>query len=364
MRTRLARLGLALAIVPVTVVLGGADASAGRSCDGQAVTILGTRGDDDLRGTAGGDVILGLGGNDVIRGAGGGDVLCGSSGNDRLLGGGGGDVVVGDEGKDELDGGGGIDTVSYARSPNGVRVDLSAGTVRGWGKDTVAEIENIVGSNDDDDLTAGRREASTIAGRDGDDVLTGSGASDILDGGNGDDRIDGGPGQANVVTYAGAPQGVEVDLTAGTATGWGTDTVSGIQFVIGSDFGDTLTGNTQRNTFSPGGGDDTIVGIGSGDTVDLTSASAGVVVDLAAGTATGNGVDTLSGIGSVDGSAFDDTITGDQRRNTLNGAAGDDTILGNEGPDTLDGGEGVDSLDGGQGDDSCLNGETLLDCEA
>ena len=364
MRTRLARLGLALALVPVTVVLGGGPATAARSCDGEAVTILGTRGDDDLRGTAGSDVILGLSGNDVIRGAGGDDVLCGSSGNDRLLGGGGRDVVVGDEGKDELDGGGGIDTVSYARSPNGVKVDLSAGTVRGWGKDTVAGIENIVGSNHDDDLTAGRREAATIEGRDGDDELTGSGASDIVDGGEGDDQIDGGPGQANVVTYAGAPEGVVVDLEAGTATGWGTDTLSGIQVVIGSDFNDTLTGNRQRNLFKPGAGDDTIVGTGSGDVLDFTSASTGVVVDLGAGTATGEGVDTISGIASVDGSDFADTLTGDQRRNTLNGAGGDDAILGNEAPDTLDGGEGVDTLDGGQGDDTCLNGETLLDCEA
>jgi hypothetical protein len=36
-----------------------------------------------------------------------------------------------------------------------------------------------------------------------------------------------------------------------------------------------------------------------------------VIVDLTAGTATGEGTDTLTGIGQVFGSKHDDTITGD-----------------------------------------------------
>jgi Ca2+-binding RTX toxin-like protein len=176
--------------------------------------------------------------------------------------------------------------------------------------------------------------------------------------------MEGGPGANNVVTFAAAPAGIEVNLETGEATGWGTDTLAGIQIVVGSPFDDTITGSRQRNTFRPGGGNDTVEGGGGPDTVDFTGATAGVVVDLVAGTATGDGSDTLSAISSVMGSANGDTIAGDDRRNTLSGGAGDDTIAGNEGDDTLDGGDGIDNLDGGTGSDSCANGETLTACES
>jgi Ca2+-binding RTX toxin-like protein len=89
-----------------------------------------------------------------------------------------------------------------------------------------------------------------------------------------------------------------------------------------------------------------------------------VIVDLTAGTATGEGTDTLTGIGQVFGSKHDDTISGDANPNTLLGGPGNDTISGAAGDDTLNGMDGTDTLDGGDGTDTCANGETNTNCEA
>ena len=75
---------------------------------------------------------------------------------------------------------------------------------------------------------------------------------------------------------------------------------------------------------------------------------------------TGHGLDTLIGIESAFGGAFNDTITGDNANNSLSGgSAGDDVLNGGLGADTLAGGagdddialSGADVVSGGSGDD-------------
>jgi Type I phosphodiesterase / nucleotide pyrophosphatase/RTX calcium-binding nonapeptide repeat (4 copies) len=80
-------------------------------CRGEAPTIVGTAGADELTGTRGRDVIAGLGGDDVIRALGGADLVCGGQGSDVLVGGGGSDDLVGGKGHDVLRGGGGNDSL-------------------------------------------------------------------------------------------------------------------------------------------------------------------------------------------------------------------------------------------------------------
>jgi Ca2+-binding RTX toxin-like protein len=265
-------------------------------CFGKKPTIVGTAKADHIKGTARADVIVGLGGSDVIRGLGGGDRICGGNGSDTLIGGDRGDAVVGEAGNDTLSGGGGLDG---------------------------------------------------------------------LFGGPGNDRFNGGAG-FDLASYFFAPSGVQADLTAGTATGGeGTDTLTGVEDLEGSPFDDTLTGNSGENFFYPGEGNDTVNGGGgTTDRVDFFFSVNGVVVDLTAGTATGEGTDTLTGIGEVFGSRHDDTITGDANTNTLLGGPGNDTMSGADGDDTLDGGDGTDTLDGGIGTDTCTTGETVTNCEA
>src|SRR3954447_14675587 len=97
--------------------------------------------------------------------------------------------------------------------------------------------------------------------------------------------------------------------------------------IIGGTGNDTLTNNSNRQvTFIGGLGNDTLTGNGNNDTVDYSSSGSGVNVDLGAGTATGNGTDTLANIGNVVGSSQDDTIAGNDLANDLQGGPGSDTV--------------------------------------
>ena len=71
--------------------------------------IVGTNGDDVIRGTKYGEHILGYEGHDIICGMGGNDLLKGAQGNDRLYGGDGKDYLMGSYDDDELYGGRGND---------------------------------------------------------------------------------------------------------------------------------------------------------------------------------------------------------------------------------------------------------------
>ena len=57
-------------------------------------------------------------------------------------------------------------------------------------------------------------------------------------------------------------------------------------------------------------------------------------------------------IENVNGSAFNDSLTGDTGSNELFGLGGKDSLLGGSGDDILDGGTGNDSMTGGAGHDT------------
>ena len=94
---------------PFLAVSGPAAAQPQGNCAGQAPTIVGTAGDDVLRGGPGRDVVIGLGGDDTIRGLGGDDLLCGGEGTDVVRGGAGDDLLLGGLGAGVLSGGAGDD---------------------------------------------------------------------------------------------------------------------------------------------------------------------------------------------------------------------------------------------------------------
>jgi Ca2+-binding RTX toxin-like protein len=354
--------------------------AAARSCQGKEGTIVGTAGADLLKGTATRDVIVGLRGNDTIKGIGGNDLICGGNGNDTILGGGGEDRLWGDKGNDKLNGGSGTqnflaggpggdaldggrgngDFAWYGEALGPVTVDLAAGTAVGDGSDTLVNIEHIEGSEHDDTLTGDAGPNALFAGL-GNDTVFGGNGNDRLYGPAGDDALDGGSGE-DFVSFVFSQSGVTANLTTGTATGEGSDTLVNIENVQGSSHDDTLTGDAGPNVFWPLGGNDAIDGSGGEDRVSFVFSSAAVTADLSSGTATGNGADTLTAIENMFGSGFDDALTGDAGPNKLTGGAGSDTLSGGDGDDTLVGGLAIDSLDGGNGTDSC-DGETIVNCE-
>lgn len=294
-RTWLSMLTATVLVLTISWVgIPGAAAAVPR-CSGKKATILGTDHADVLKGTSGRDVIAGLGGADTIEGLRGDDFICGGLGDDTILGsrggdfikdGGGGDVVDAGPGFDWLNGGPGDDQIEagpdlggldYRAAPGPVTVDLVAGTTLGWGADTIAGIAGVWGS-DFDDVLSGSDECvgggilEVLVGFEGDDVLSGLGGDDTfqggegndsIDGGDGNDFIEGGPGDDRIEGGLGfdwldlqqAPGPLSVDLSAGTASGEGTDLLSGVEAVFGSAFDDTLTDDEARNQLygDPGG---------------------------------------------------------------------------------------------------------------
>ncbi|MCM0756089.1 hypothetical protein M7784_12675 [Desulfovibrio aminophilus] len=274
-------------------------------------------------------------------------------------------TFVGNGGNDTFDGfaiDGNHTAVSYLTSPCGVNVSLDtdpdpgvyAGTATdGWGgTDTLNDIHEVMGSLHNDTLTGGDGN-DWIQGLKGNDSLTG-GAHDPMTGGD-------------WVSYTEDPNGVTVNLAAGTATdGWGcTDTLFQFENIEGSDHNDSLTGDANDNVLMGNAGDDTLSGGGGSDTAMYQDAPGnggqGVQVDLSAGLATvyggaGDSHDTLVSIENAYGSRYDDTLSGDGQGNKLAGDLGSDMLLGRSGDDTLLGGDGDDTLLGGDGADTLLGG--------
>ena len=221
------------------------------------------------------------------------------------------------------------------------------------------------------DVIVGRGGNDRIAGLSGSDRICGGGGNDTIDGGAGDDRLTGDYG-FDRLDFTQARNAVTVDLAARRATGQGIDRLGGFFIIEGSDYGDTLIGNLAPNAFLPGPGDDTVRGGGGLDRVLFDLAPGPVTVDLALGTASGEGTDILVGIEGAEGSAFDDTLTGNALSNELWGLGGNDALLGVDGDDFLRGSTGNDSLDGGSGTnllaggpgiDSCVNWSHQISCE-
>ena len=151
--------------------------------DGPVCTIVGTDGNDWLRGTRGDDVICGLGGDDRIFGRGGNDILIGGPGDDRIYGGNSADVIEGGAGDDRLHGGRGNDEIG-----GGEGDDRLFG---GHGRDT------LIGGDGDDALRGGSGN-DHLEGGPGDDLIRGDHGRDVLIGGPGDDDIRGGPGDDTI----------------------------------------------------------------------------------------------------------------------------------------------------------------------
>ncbi|MFN3235370.1 MAG: beta strand repeat-containing protein, partial [Gammaproteobacteria bacterium] len=361
--------------------------------------IDGGEGDDTIDGGSGNDTIVGGSGNDNINGGDGVDTVdysssgavnvnlgSGSASGDgadtlwnieNIIGSANDDTLAGDSGDNDIDGGDGTDTIDYSLAAGPVNVDLENGEASGDGDDDLSNIENIIGSANSDILT-GDSNNNVIAGGLGDDTITGGGGTDTADysasssavsvnladgeatgegndvlsgitniigsanndtflGDSKDNDIDGGEG-IDTIDYSEASGAVNVNLETGTSTGDGTDTLSNIENIVGSDFDDTLEGDGGNNNIDGGGGT---------NTVSYSSSSSKVNVNLSSNSATGAGTDTFSNIDNVIGSSQADTLTGSSLANTINGGAGNDTISGGEGNDVLIGGSGNDSINGG-----------------
>ena len=239
---------------------------------------------------------------------------------------GGNDLIYGGDGSDQIDGGTGNDTLSGDEGADTLYGGADQDSLSGGGDNDL-----LLGGGGDDRLLGGTGDDG-LFGEDGNDSLTGEDGADLLAGGLGDDALYGGAGNDRLL---GDP---------------GSDTMDGGQGM---------------------------------DWADYSASTAGVSVDLAAGTGLGGDAegDALYGIDALLGSAYDDTLSGfdgfsinpadpytnvffgNAGNDLLDGRGGDDSLYGGADNDTIEGGAGADLVEGGTGADLLYGGDgvdTLL----
>lgn len=222
---------------------------------------------------------------------------------------------------------------------NGVVIENATG---GSASDTLIgnDADNILNGNKGNDLLRGNSGRDKLGGGSGDDVLKGGAGddqlsgwvgNDVLVGGLGADILNGGGG-VDLADYSNAIEALAVDLNdaaknAGQAAG---DVLSNIENLTGGAGDDTLLGNSERNTFWGGQGDDVARGRMN---VDIIYGNAGN--DRLFG---GQGNDNLvGGLGN-------DRLYGEKDNDTLVGRGGDDILVGGAGRDQMRGGTGNDTV--------------------
>ncbi|MBM1221596.1 hypothetical protein JQU17_11885 [Ponticoccus sp. SC2-23] len=245
--------------------------------------------------------------------------------------------------------------------PGGVTIDLLAGTmIDNFGGTTInagiSEFEGAIGSDEDNDVLGGDENGNVLIGGGGNDILEGrtgviaadestgspgdpSGndllyggeGNDTLHGGDGDDLLHGGagrdiliggsgndtasyalsaPGADRAITRASSESAVTAGIYVNLSEGWAapndgtsqTDTLQGIENVVGTSADDEIIGDAGDNALDAGDGDDTIIGLGGDDRIALQGNDEAYGGDgddyfvIGAGTMTidgGVGVDTL-----------------------------------------------------------------------
>ena len=298
---------------------------------------------------------------DVISGI---EVVIGSSYNDTIVGSSANETFIAGVGASYIDAGGGIDLISYANSTAGINVNLTTGEASGGYAegDTVLGFEQVIGSNYNDTFMGTSGNDSFDAGN-GDDYVYLSGGADTLKGGAGIDTLDGSnaTGSLNIVSSF-------VYDSYGKTT-----STSDFEYIIGSNYNDTIQGGSTDETLVGGDGDDVISGGygtnymfgeagndtfkssygtnyydgGDGfDIVDYIGSSDSINVNLSTGLASGGHAanDYYTSIEGIIGSKYNDTIAAGLDGTYVNGEAGNDFIVSGAGADTLDGGVGTDTL--------------------
>ena len=116
---------------------------------------------------------------------------------------------------------------------------------------------------------------------------------------------------------------------------------------------DRLEGGPDDDRLYGGAGADVLNGGPGIDLLSYFDSNAGVTVDLATGAASGGHAhgDTFSGIEWLDGSPYDDHLTGDDRDNRFWESSGNDLLEGGEGNDQFWSGADADRIHGGAGRD-------------
>jgi Ca2+-binding RTX toxin-like protein len=238
----------------------------------------------------------------------------------------------------DVDGGADSDTLNYSAYTSVVAINLTANTATGTG--SISSIENAIGGNQGDTLTGNGGE-NILSGGAGADTFDGRAGDDILDGGTGNDTFIMSSTSGNDTIDGGGGLNDTLDyssrsdaITVNLSTGDGTNIAVG-----GLSNVENVIGGSDDDTFIS---DDTTIaneftGNAGTDTVNYSAMTTDVTVNLDTGTTIGTGGDTLTTIENVTTGSGDDTLQGDTNDNVLTGGLGDDTYVFdvNPGNDTI-----------------------------
>ena len=266
----------------------------------EAPPIIGTAADDNLLGTQCADQIDGGSGDDNIDARQGNDIIVGGSGDDHIVAGAGNDIVYAGEGNDLVFAGVGNDVVFGG-----------AGDDRLYGEDG----DDTVMGEDGNDLILGGPGADVLIAGPGNDVVQGDDGNDKIDGGDGDDILIAGTGNDVVMAAVGNDQ------------------------LFGDDGNDVLSDGAGQDTVHGGAGDDHVMAAadaaddvydgGDGqDTLDYSTATFSVTVELGRGRANGQdiGHDLIEAFEEVLGGSGDDHIIAGSTSVSMTGGNGRDTF--------------------------------------
>ncbi|MEL7203427.1 MAG: calcium-binding protein [Pseudomonadota bacterium] len=267
----------------------------------------------------------------------------------------------------DLDGGDGEDTLDLSQVTHAVKVNLNRDKV---GESKLENFEDIIGTEFDDKVIgdgeaneiSGLGGSDTIRGRDGDDILVGNKGDDFVFGGGGDDMLvwnngDGsdlldGDGGYDTVQVNFDTDLVNDDLQNKDVAEFSV-TDQGVQFARIEVNDQTEVGlfeldirDTEKLETNFGGGDDTAVlkdnvleeikldldGGDGVDTLDLSQVDSAVAVNLDEGTL---GTSKAVNFENVEGTEFNDVITGNDQDNVIAGGSGLNILTGGDGADTF-----------------------------
>lgn len=192
------------------------------------------------------------------------DKIHGTDGNDTINGREGNDTFYGSGGDDHINGGSGWDKIDYASYGGRLEVVLkSSGESYLYGdgvlRDTLVSVEEIVGGSGDD-YFAGNGRKNIFSGGKGHDYILASNGDDVYRGGNGYDMAD----------FSKIKAGLKFTIDGATGVtsvrhGDSLATMTGVENVIGTKFGDVIKGTGANNYFLGMGGNDTLIGGAGGD---------------------------------------------------------------------------------------------------
>ena len=219
------------------------------------------------------------------------------------------------------DANGGTDWLNLAAVVGNVALNLASGQtfrVNGaaWGT-LSGSFENAV-TGDGNDRIIGTAANNRLEGMRGNDILVGNAGNDFLNGGAGNDRLVGGAGIDRAYFIGAAAATVNLNLLVAQATGYGSDTLLGIENLTSGTGNDRLTGNASANSLSSGAGNDILVGNAGNDTLSGGAGNDRLFGGLAA--------DRLLGGTGADAFIFNTTLGGGNNDTIVDFSVIDDTI--------------------------------------